>query len=274
MRLPIIILSAMLLGGTASADETVEPMLLSSQNLPQGVTAPEIIKSSRIIDYVPGAVRAGLTGKVTLELLISESGEVSKAKITKTTGYTWLDQTALQSAKLWKYNPATRNGEKISSRIEVAIDFKSTSDAPDTYLPPSAYTSGLPPNFSPVPAIDSSPLKVGEELLSQGDARIAPFVMVTGTGKLIVPDRGETLHIDYSINPSNARERLLVVTEHQMRDENRGITPTGPYPLDAIVSGKGSQSVSLPRGEFEIFWLFGDAPTDRIVSYREVIKSN
>lgn len=270
----VMALTAMLLNGNGSAAQTIEPIVLSGTDLPVGVTAPEPIKDSQVLHYPPMAVRCGLSGDVTLEIEVSEKGEVLDPKIEKSTGYTALDNAAISSVKKWRYKPATKDGVAIASRIQAIVQFKTPSSAsPCEYLPPSAYSSGLPPNFSPVEPPDSSPLKPGEQLWNQDSLRIEPWIL-TRKQALHVPDQGETLRIGYSLNPAPSRIRLLVVTDEQHRDESRGITPTGPYPLDCAISGRGSQSVSLRSGEYWIVWLFADKPSDRILSYRETIAPN
>lgn len=53
-------------------------------------------------------------GTVVLELLILEDGTVSKARIETSSGYSRLDETALQAVKHWRYMPATQGGKPIA----------------------------------------------------------------------------------------------------------------------------------------------------------------
>ncbi|HEX3808395.1 MAG TPA: energy transducer TonB [Rhizomicrobium sp.] len=273
MRLRYYFLAIVLVFGGHSA-LAADPLVLSGADLPPGVIAPEAIKTSLTIYYPPGAVRCGLEGDATVGLLVDEQGNVSDVRLEKATGYAWLDDAAVASVKQWRYKPATKNGVAIPSRISTVVSFKmQKASLPCQYLPPSAYSGGLPPNFSPVPPPDSTPLKPGEQLLAQGEIRLEPG-MLSDDRAFHVPDGGKTLRVNYSINPPSAGMRLLIVTDQQHREESRGSTPSGKYPLDCTVSGRGTQSTPLEGGDYWIVWIFGDTPKDRIISYREVLIGN
>lgn len=248
-------------GAVAQPDS--QPPLLSGANIPQGIVPPKVVQNETALPYPPLAVRCGLTGQAVLELLIDAQGDVSDAKIVKATGYTVLDEAAIANVKRWHYTPATRDGVAIAARIDTTVEFNLASPAPTcTLLPPKQYSNGLPPGFKAVEPPDSS-LRPGEKVLFQDE-------MVAEKGiqsrPLHVSRRGETIRINYSINPISARMRLVILTDEQNKQELKG-TPSGPYALDSVVSGHGSQAVSLQSGDYWLVWILADNTGGRIVSY-------
>jgi TonB family protein len=271
---------AILFAGYANAQTTETPLLVGTA-LPPGVTAPQRLDKVIPFSWPPIAVRCNMHGTATVELLITAQGSVGDATIVVSSGYPVLDAAAINSAKQLHYAPATKDGAAIAARTQYTTTYQ-LSDPNDhrfphpsgstCNLPPPAYASGLPPNFAPVDPPDSTPLKSGERLLVQTAIRMEPQTLLRQ--KLHVPASGETFRIDYSVNPATARVHLMVLSEEQDREAMKGSQSTGPFPLDSVITGRGSQSASLPAGEYMVVWLFADAPSDRIVSYREVAAGN
>ncbi len=71
-------------------------------------------------------------GTVTLLLSIDESGRVTDAKITKSSGYPALDNSALEAAKRWRYSPARKDGKRIATDLPQAVKFQLRHDDPET----------------------------------------------------------------------------------------------------------------------------------------------
>lgn len=65
-------------------------------------------------------------GVVTLRLLVLSNGQVGDVNVVKSSGYPQLDAAALIGTGYWRYLPAVRNGEPVSSEIDVSIRFKLT----------------------------------------------------------------------------------------------------------------------------------------------------
>lgn len=63
-------------------------------------------------------------GSVTLIVDIDENGVVKSALVEKSSGHDRLDKAALVAANKVKFNPATKNGIKVSSREEITFNFK------------------------------------------------------------------------------------------------------------------------------------------------------
>jgi protein TonB len=61
-------------------------------------------------DYPARAAREGLTGTVTLSLLIGVNGKVADAKVQRSSGHKELDRAAVDALSMCKFKPATTNG--------------------------------------------------------------------------------------------------------------------------------------------------------------------
>lgn len=67
--------------------------------------------------------KSGLQGKVIVNLLISEQGEVIDSNIAESTNV-FFDQSALQSVKNWRFSPAMLDGKPCISVVRAPIAFK------------------------------------------------------------------------------------------------------------------------------------------------------
>ncbi len=89
-----------------------------------GVTAPRKISG----DPAPppdAARRLRLKGKVTVELTVTETGEVVDARVVESAGEI-LDQALLDAVRHWHYEPADLNGLKVRVRIRETQAFGGT----------------------------------------------------------------------------------------------------------------------------------------------------
>ena len=74
--------------------------------------------------YPESERQAGHEGIVLLRVAIDSEGQVSRAVVERSSGYSGLDEKALQTVMAaWKFRPAELNHEKISSEIFVPIHF-------------------------------------------------------------------------------------------------------------------------------------------------------
>ena len=63
--------------------------------------------------YPPRARASGLTGLVTLNLLIGLSGEVIKVKVLQSTPPGVFDEAAIEAVRGWQFSPATYQGQAV-----------------------------------------------------------------------------------------------------------------------------------------------------------------
>jgi TonB family protein len=149
MRSVVIALVGLAIGGTGPIDQTSDIPLIARGNLPQGIIYPVRIGPLPRIYYPPLAVRCGMTGTATVELLVNADGSVGSTKITSSTGYTVLDAATVEQANQFRYSPATKDGVPIPVRIEVVQKWIGPRGYQHCTLPASAFTTGAPPTGSP-----------------------------------------------------------------------------------------------------------------------------
>lgn len=75
-------------------------------------------------DYPMIAKRRGWQGTVLLEVEVKENGQPGSIKLRESSGREILDQSALRTVKLWRFNPATRDGLPVTSLMTLSIVFK------------------------------------------------------------------------------------------------------------------------------------------------------
>jgi protein TonB len=72
--------------------------------------------------YPEFARDAGITGKVTLHVLVGKDGRVKNVKVIK--GVTGLNDAAVDAMKKWVFKPALSNNKPVAVWVEVPMDFK------------------------------------------------------------------------------------------------------------------------------------------------------
>ncbi len=73
--------------------------------------------------YPEMARRQGYEGIVIVAAEILDDGRVGKTVISKSSGYTILDQTAVDAVKAWKFEPAKKSGIPYKTWAELPIKF-------------------------------------------------------------------------------------------------------------------------------------------------------
>jgi hypothetical protein len=81
---------------------------------------PKLLKAIRSLSP-PEALRAYVSGVVTLDTVVGESGRVDSA--TPVSGPKALYQKAVDTVKEYVYQPATKNGKPVPAHVEVKIQF-------------------------------------------------------------------------------------------------------------------------------------------------------
>lgn len=74
--------------------------------------------------YPPGAAAALESGRVTMSICITARGTVASVEIIESTGYPRLDNDALQVARQYQFQPATRNGKPIPVCMPYSINYR------------------------------------------------------------------------------------------------------------------------------------------------------
>lgn len=81
---------------------------------------PELIHKTKP-EYPELALRARVSGKVMLRLVINEEGLVGDATIIK--GHPLLNSAAIACVRQWKYRPIIKNGKPVPAIITVPVEF-------------------------------------------------------------------------------------------------------------------------------------------------------
>jgi protein TonB len=94
------------------------PPTVASQE--EAYVPPKLLKAIRSLSP-PEALRAYVSGVVTLDTVVDESGRVESAM--PVSGPKALHQKAVDTVKEYVYQPATRNGKPVSAHVAVKIQF-------------------------------------------------------------------------------------------------------------------------------------------------------
>jgi len=93
--------------------------------LDEDVIKPEIIKSP-LPRYPLQARRRGIEGVVIINVLISETGDVLRAKVVNPSPEKKvLEEAALEAVKKWKFSSAMKDGQRVRVWMIVPVKFKS-----------------------------------------------------------------------------------------------------------------------------------------------------
>lgn len=74
--------------------------------------------------YPEIARRAGIQGKVILEIFVSEEGDVTETRVIKSMGNNGLDEAAIYAAKAVKWKPAVLNDQPVATWVSLPIVFR------------------------------------------------------------------------------------------------------------------------------------------------------
>ena len=85
-------------------------------------SGPSLI-SRREPEYTDAARKAGIQGKVELSVTVGTDGVPRDIQVTRSLD-SGLDDKAIESVKTWRFRPAKRNGEPVTSFIVVEVPFR------------------------------------------------------------------------------------------------------------------------------------------------------
>ena len=73
--------------------------------------------------YPPAAAKLNHHGTAVLLVLVGTDGTVKDVEVESTSGYTELDQAAMDAVHQWTFNPEIRNGRKVEGYARIPITF-------------------------------------------------------------------------------------------------------------------------------------------------------
>jgi TonB family protein len=108
-------------------DEAVSPVAPFEPEVARatdaGVTPPKLLSQARP-RYTPAAMRAAIQGAVVIEFVVEADGTVGKARVVKSLDKAnGLDFEALVAARLYLFEPGTRNGKPVPVVGTLSINF-------------------------------------------------------------------------------------------------------------------------------------------------------
>ena len=89
---------------------------------PQPVGGFAAIQSK--LEYPEAARKAGVEGRVTVQVRIDEKGQITETKIVKSLGDTGCDEAAITALKAVQWKPALKDGQPVAVEIALPIVFK------------------------------------------------------------------------------------------------------------------------------------------------------
>jgi protein TonB len=103
------------LGSATTAKQTI---------LPMGSTAPLKVLRQVNPTYPPAALAMGLQGRVTVELIVDENGDVINARVLKSDNAIF-NEAALEAVRKWQFTkPTAQGGQAVKVFWIVNVDFK------------------------------------------------------------------------------------------------------------------------------------------------------
>jgi periplasmic protein TonB len=127
-------------------------------NVARGATGIAILQ--RVLpEYPRASMREGEEGGTILQVLVDEGGRASDVKVTRSSGFERLDESAVRAVRQWKFAPATKGALAVAAWGEMELRFNlyrftvaRIHDAPLDLLPPGELAAGV--NETPVPGGD------------------------------------------------------------------------------------------------------------------------
>jgi peptide/nickel transport system substrate-binding protein len=120
---PEVILEAAARRDTATADTTIAIVTAAPPPpKPSVITRAEPVR--RVEPEYPAAAREfGASGTIVVRVLVDGDGIVREAKIIQSFGNPACEQAALNAARQWEFNPATKDGIPFEQRVSIPFTF-------------------------------------------------------------------------------------------------------------------------------------------------------
>jgi len=100
---------------------------IAATEAPAGPPAQSLATKTRVEPtYPPASRRAGEEGTVRLKVLVDETGRPKDVEVAQSSGFTRLDDAAMQAVRRWRFQAARDASGPISAWTQVAITFKLT----------------------------------------------------------------------------------------------------------------------------------------------------
>ena len=91
------------------------------------IQLPYLVSSPKGITYPRWARRQGLQGEMVIAVEILSSGKVGRQSAIQSTGYSILDEAAMEAMKTWQFHPAMKDGKPVLTCIQIPVRFQLNS---------------------------------------------------------------------------------------------------------------------------------------------------
>ena len=117
------IATLVLLAALAGCEAPPAPPVVPSTDVKAVDTPPPVYPMELACD--------GIGGKVTLMVTVGPEGTVTGASMRQSSGQPALDAAAQEAVRDWRFRAATRNGQPVSTEIQVPITFNVPPQEPE-----------------------------------------------------------------------------------------------------------------------------------------------
>ena len=203
--------------------------------------APAVVQPAEP-EYPEAARAAGLSGVVTLEIEISETGAVTDAMVTGPAGQGF-DEAALAAARKLRFSPAEIDGAPAPVRIEYRFTFSPPAPPAAPAPPPVNFLGRVLERGTRLPVVGAMVEASGQLTYTDGEGRFALAGLADGAVQVVVTDVDHArLESEETIEPGKATE----VTYWLQRTATQG-------EYEAVVVGEREQKqvshVAIAAGE-------------------------
>jgi TonB family protein len=101
---------------------------------------PPVAAGQQIVKYPEASQRNGEEGTVFIQVYVSDSGQVRKARLTRSSGSDRLDNAAIESVLAWRFKPATDAGRNVSGWANVHVTYKVPNNTSSRLHPRGGFT--------------------------------------------------------------------------------------------------------------------------------------
>ncbi|MCG6118276.1 MAG: TonB family protein [Aquimonas sp.] len=161
--------------------------------------------------YPAEAVAKRQEGKVVLAVEVLPDGGVGEARVEQSSGSTLLDAAALETARQWQFNATRKDGEAITSWVQVPVDFSldnARGNQERVETPPS-YARLSPPEY---PASAKAAGLEGTTLLRVGidtDGKVLTVDIESSAGSALLDQSAAKAVEAWTFNPARNGEQAM-----------------------------------------------------------------
>jgi TonB family protein len=207
------------LGGHAAA---AEPAPATPPPAPEPMTPPAL-KVHPDAAYPAEALRDRVEGNVGLELDLDAGGNVAGVRVTAPAGHGF-DQAAVEAARRFTFEPATRRGVPVASTVQFTYEF---------HLPPTP----TPPPAPPPPPLPTSPPPAAGEVVQAGPNQ---STLVLGSRPISAASSFSVQDRDFQLRPIGSVQDILRVTPGLVMVQHSGGGKANQYFLRGFDADHGT----------------------------------